>query len=500
MTLEFEFPDTGEGVTEGKFLKWLIEEGEEIEEDETVAEVETDKAVVDIPAPADGTVEKLKAEPGDDIEVGEVIMEMETGEKKQEESKAKPEDGTGSEIDEEEKKRVEEELGPEFVEEDNTTEEPEYRKSSSVTENILALPKVRKMAEEKNVDLSSIKTGERITEEEVLEAAGQNNDRVEENRKDSEEAEKTGKSGSKDESSSPDVKATPAVRKLAREKEVNITSIEGSGRGGKITRDDILEAAETDTETAQDSGTCEKTDRKTTETAETEEDEERVELSNIRKSIGEKMEESKFTAPHVTHTDKATIEDLVEMREEMKDGFDVHLTYMPFIMKAVSSALEEHPRLNAELDRENDELILKKHYDFNVAVDTEQGLMVPLVEDVDDKSIVELGEDVNRKAKKARDGNLSPNEMENGTFSITNIGVIGGESFTPIINYPQAAILGVGKIQETAEVVEGEVEPLHTVKLSLSYDHRIVDGADAARFMNTLIEKLENPEKMLMEI
>ncbi|MBY6293971.1 2-oxo acid dehydrogenase subunit E2, partial [Nanohaloarchaea archaeon H01] len=163
-------------------------------------------------------------------------------------------------------------------------------------------------------------------------------------------------------------------------------------------------------------------------------------------------------------------------------------------------AMKKNPRLNSELDEEDDSVILKGHYDFNIAVDTDQGLMVPVIQDVDDKNIVELAREVGEKAEKAREGNLGSEEMQNGTFSITNIGAIGGEEFTPIINHPQAAILGLGQIKETAEVVEGEVVPRKTMKLSLSYDHRIVDGADAARFMNDVVENLEDPDKMILEL
>jgi pyruvate dehydrogenase E2 component (dihydrolipoamide acetyltransferase) len=227
---------------------------------------------------------------------------------------------------------------------------------------------------------------------------------------------------------------------------------------------------------------------------------ERVEMSGIRKTIASKMEESRFTAPHVTHVEKADVTELVELRNQKKEEVDVHLTYLPFIMKAVVLGLKEFPNLNAELDEENSEIVRKLYYNFNMAVDTENGLMVPVIKDVDDRNILELAEQIVEKAEHAKDGGLEPDEMKGGTFSITNLGVIGGEEFTPIINYPQTAILGIGKIQETAEVVDGMVQPRNTVKLSLSYDHRVVDGAEAARFMNAVVENLENPEKMLLKI
>jgi len=466
MTIEFELPDTGEGVTEGQFLEWLIEEGDEVEEDQAVAEVETDKAVVDVPAPADGVIEQLKVEPGDTVDVGEVIMILD--------------DGSSGEESQETEEETEEQV-EESDQKEEKSESPDY---SSSDEDVLVLPKVRKLAEEKDVDLTSIKTGERITREEVLEAAG----KTKKSEKPPQETEGAG--GTKHDSE--EVLATPAVRKLAREKEVDISEVEGSGRGGKVTRDDILQAAE--------SGVTKTEDKKKETNTKTEGETERVEMSNIRQTIADRMENSKFTAPHVTHVEKANVTDLVALREKEKEKVETNLTYLPFIMKATCLALKRYPDLNAELDEENNEIVQYGSYDFNMAVDTERGLMIPKINNVGEKSIIELAEDIVEKAEKARKGDLSSEEMENGTFTVTNIGVIGGESFTPIINYPQVAILGVGKIQETAEVVEGEVQPRTTVKLSLSYDHRVVDGAEAARFMNKVVENLEDPEKMLMAL
>lgn len=464
--MKFEFPDTGEGVTKGKFLEWKVEEGEGVEEDQVVGEAETDKAVVDIPAPADGTVKELKASPGDSVEVGEVIMILDT------DSDNTKEDNT---VNEGEKSAETVKQGGEEEIQESGDEDSVPDKSS----NILALPKVRKLAERKNVNLSSIKTGERITEEEVLDAAGTQEEPKTENNKENEVEEA--------------VSATPSVRKLAREKKIDIRSIEGSGRGGKITRQDVLKEAENEI-------TEDKDDEETHKSLEVGEDERKVEMSQIRKTVGERMTESRFTAPHVTHFDKADVTELVELREERKDKVEPHLTYLPFIMKAVYLAMKNYPKLNSELNEEDDSIVLKGHYDFNIAVDTEEGLMVPLVEDVDKKNIVELASEVSKKAEKARDGALSRDEMKNGTFSITNQGVIGGEEFTPIINYPQTAILGIGKIEKTPEVVDGEVKPRTTVKLSLSYDHRVIDGADAARFMNNIVENLEEPENMILEL
>ncbi len=492
--LKFKLPDTGEGVTEGTFLEWLVEEGEEVEEDQTVAEVETDKAVVDVPAPADGTIKELRAEPGDTVDVGEVIMVMDAGggsdnaESTGDEEVEGDGDSAGEEQQEEKESEVE---GEEEVDAENDT-------NTSSSGDVLALPKVRKLAEEKNVDLDRVNgsgPGGRITEDDVNAEAGDKTvaKDAEKDRKDSSPEQDTGTGDTSETPANVDVKATPAVRKLAREKSIDLTGVKGSGRGGKITREDVLEAAS--------GGSSKSVDEEKGETTSTERGEvERVEMSPSNKVVAEKMEESRFTAPHVTHIEKVDITELVELREDKKDEVDVHLTYLPFIMKAVLVGLKDYPDLNAELDEESEEVVRKKYYDFNIAVDTERGLRIPVIDSIDDRTIVELAQSIGEKVDKTLEGEISKDEMEGGTFSITNLGVIGGDAFTPIINPPQVAILGIGKISETAEVVDGEIVPRHTVKLSLSYDHRVIDGATAARFMNTVVENLEDPGELLMEI
>ncbi len=446
--MEFEFPDTGEGVTEGKFLEWEVSEGEKVEEDQIVGEAETDKAVVEIPAPSDGSVKELKASPGDKVSVGDVIMILDT-------------EKTDTSEEQDEASTDEEERTEDIV------EKSDYSRSSS--ENVLALPKVRKLAEEKGVSLEEIKTGERITEEDVLEAYGESH----EDQKGTDRS-----SGNVD-----NVQASPSVRRLAREKGVDLSRVEGSGRGGRITRADLEDVDEGEDSSREVSG-----------------DTIRRPLSGLEKQVAERMEESKFTAPHVTHVEKIDVTQIDEIRDSQKDDVDAHLTYLPFIMKAAVEGLKEYPELNAELDSENDEVVLKDYYCFNIAVDTDRGLLVPKIKNVDSKSISDLAGEIEEVAEKAREDELGPDEMSTGSFTVTNIGAIGGESFTPIINYPQTAILGIGRISETAEVVEDEVVPRMTVKLSLSYDHRVIDGATAAKFINIVKENLEEPGKMLVNL
>jgi pyruvate dehydrogenase E2 component (dihydrolipoamide acetyltransferase) len=224
------------------------------------------------------------------------------------------------------------------------------------------------------------------------------------------------------------------------------------------------------------------------------------ELSGLEKKVAEKMTESRFSAPHVTHVEKADVTRLVEIREEADGDVDPHLTYMPFIMKACMLAAKEYPRANAHFDGDSMEIDTKDSYNFNIAVDTARGLLVPRIDNVGEKNLLQLARDLGETIEKAQNGELSGEDMSPGGFSITNLGVIGGEEFTPIINPPQTCILGIGKIQETAEVVEREVTPRTTVKLSFSYDHRVLDGATAARFVNKVVESLENPEEMMVEL
>jgi len=440
--LKFEFPDTGEGVTEGEFLEWLVEEGEEVEEDQAIAEAETDKAVIDVPAPSDGVVTSLKAEPGETVEVGDVIMEMDAGEEENTEEDEEPEDGS-------------------------TNMEEKEHKGEISSDSVLALPKVRKLAEEGGVDLDSIDKEGRITEDDVRQAT---------------------KEGLESGQEEKDVMATPSVRKLAREEDIDLEKVDGSGRGGKITREDVLGSKKGHEQ------------RKENESVHTDAEAERIKMSGLRKTVASKMEESRFTAPHVTHVEKVDMTELSQTRENLNEEEDQHLTFLPFIIKAVSEALENYPDLNAELDEESNEIVRYNSFDFNIAVDTERGLLTPLIRSLGHKNMIEIAAEIESKAEKAREGEIGSDELENGTFSITNLGAIGGKEFTPIINYPQAAILGIGEISETAEVIGGEIEPRETVKLSLSYDHRIVDGADAARFMNEVKQNLEDPESMLVRL
>jgi pyruvate dehydrogenase E2 component (dihydrolipoamide acetyltransferase) len=222
----------------------------------------------------------------------------------------------------------------------------------------------------------------------------------------------------------------------------------------------------------------------------------------VRRTIGERMAQSKREIPHATHHDLAEVSELVEARERLKplaEKRGVKLTYLPFVLKSVAAALREHPILNTELDEDAEEIVYKEYYDVGVATATDAGLMVPVVRDVDDKRILEVAAEVNDLVERARDRSIERAEMQGGTFTVTNFGAIGGEFANPVINAPQTAILGIGALKERAVAEDGEAVAKQTLPLSLAIDHRVVDGADAARFVNTVKEYLSDPTLLLLE-
>ncbi|HSB04193.1 MAG TPA: dihydrolipoamide acetyltransferase family protein, partial [Thermodesulfobacteriota bacterium] len=228
----------------------------------------------------------------------------------------------------------------------------------------------------------------------------------------------------------------------------------------------------------------------------------RVPLRGVRRAIARAMVKSKYTAPHVTAMDEADITELWKIKEKEKktaENKGIKLTILPFIIKAVIAGLKEHPYINATLDDENEEIILKKYFNIGVATDTPEGLMVPVVKNADDKSILQLAEELTQLSEKARNRKIDLAEMKGGTFTITNYGAIGGMYGTPIINHPEVAILGVGRMKETPIVKEGRIDIRKMLFLSLSFDHRVVDGAEAARFLGTIIARLEDPDLILLE-
>jgi pyruvate dehydrogenase E2 component (dihydrolipoamide acetyltransferase) len=437
MKFEFQFPDIGEGIHEGVITKWMVKEGDDIEEGESVAEVETDKVTTEIPSPRSGKVLELKANKGDTINVGDVFVIIESG------------DSSESEDHESEPKE----------------NKPKAQEKEQVEEETAGV------------------VGQVVSSSDVIPSSTEGSPqtkKIEERRK---------------------VLATPVARQLAKDLGVDIKAVKGSGPNGRVMKDDIREASEEKSkpevkETAQ-------RDRQP-KTLSISEDlpVERIPLTKIRKTISEKMSESRFTIPHTTAMDEIDISRLHEFRKKYKDALkaeDVSLTYLPFIIKAAIAALKKYPEFNSSLDEEHDELVLKKYFNIGVATDTERGLMVPVIKDADKMSLVEVARAIEDLSTRAKDNQIQLSQLKGGSFSVTNYGSIGGYFGIPIINYPESAILGIGRVVEKPIVKDGEIVAAHILPLSLSYDHRIIDGASGARFLNLLKELLADPDMLLLK-
>jgi 2-oxoglutarate dehydrogenase complex dihydrolipoamide succinyltransferase (E2) component len=289
-----------------------------------------------------------------------------------------------------------------------------------------------------------------------------------------------------------EVLATPATRKLARDLGVDLTIVQGTGRGGRLTDEDVQRFKQLGRTVAA----------VTVITSGPRGVEERVPLRGIRRKVAEHMLKSKNATAQVTHVDEVDMTEVVHLRERANASAEkrgVKLTYLPFVIKALIPALKQYPYLNSSLDDEKEEIVLKKYYNIGIATDTESGLVVPVVKDAEHKSITQLATEIAKLSEKAHTGQLALNEVQGSTFTITNVGGIGGVFATPIINYPEVAILGLHKITKRPVVKDSGITIRDMTYLSLSFDHRVLDGAMAARFVNTIKQYLEDPKLLLLE-
>lgn len=429
MAYELKLPDIGEGIQEGEIVTLYVKQGDAVKEDDVFAEVQTDKAVVEIPCPVTGTVGEVLVKEGDVIDVGTVMAV--------------------------------------FVPEGAEVSTPSSSASST----------------EKKTETEA-KLSQSVTTQEKPATVG--------NKK--------------------KVLAMPSVRKLARELGVDITQVTPSGPNGRITAEDVrnfasapvqkeVPAATADPQEVSEAALPTTPSHQTSVAADG--DEERIPLRGLRRTIARRMAESKFTAPHVTVMEEIDATKLIEVRswgKKVGEERGIKLTYLPFIIKAVIAALRQYPTLNASIDMEAEEIVLKKYIHMGIATATEDGLIVPVIKNADRKSIFQLAEELTELTTRTRDRKAQPHELTGSTFTITNIGSFGGTYFTPIINYPEVAILGVGKIAERPVVVDGQVVVRPQMFVSLSMDHRLIDGDVAARFLSRVKELLENPNLLMMEM
>ncbi len=286
------------------------------------------------------------------------------------------------------------------------------------------------------------------------------------------------------------VLATPAVRKLAREMNIDLSLVDPTGSGGRIIENDVRRLNQKAVNISPAT--------QVTETGL----EEKIPLRGIRKTIADRMTKSKAAAAHVTHVEEVDFTDLVLLREKAKEMAvknGIKLTYLPFIVKAVVAALKKYNIVNSSLDDEKSEIVVKKYYNIGIAVATENGLIVPVIKDADKKNLLQIAREIEDLSEKARTNKLTLNEAKGGTFTITNIGSVGGIFSTAIINYPEVAILALGRIVKRPAVKDGQIVIRDTANLALTFDHRVLDGADAANFLNVIKHSLETPSFLMLE-
>jgi pyruvate dehydrogenase E2 component (dihydrolipoamide acetyltransferase) len=440
---EFKLPELGENIDQGDLVRLMISPGSKVSEGQPVMELETDKAVVEVPSSVTGTVKEIKVKEGTKIKVGQVIFTLEGGATAQAE---KPKHGPVEHISEQHEARLSLQAAIH---------------AEGKTEAQVILPDQPSSLAPKSFSMP----------------------------------EQLGKvAGTEHRSPAP---AAPHVRRLAREIGVDIYEVKGSGPGGRINEDDVKAhakslVASTAAQSAQgsrfapsplpDFGKFGKI--------------ERVSMRGVRRKTAQHLWEAWTTIPHVTQQDKADITELEQLRTRFAPKAEEaggKMTVTAIALKVVASALKVFPQFNASIDLAKEEIVYKQFINVGVAVDTDRGLLVPVIRDVDKKNIVELAAELTQISRKAKDKKLTPGEMEGGTFTITNLGGIGGTGFSPIVNYPEVAILGLSRSSMEPIWMNGKFEPRQVLPLSLSYDHRLIDGADAARFLRWIAEAFEQP-------
>ncbi len=450
-TLAFKLPDIGEGIAEGEIVRWLVQEGERVAEHQPVVEVMTDKATVEIPAPAEGVIASIRVQPGQVVPIGTVLFELSTA-----------------------------------------RAAPATRAASQAAPARALAPAAVPAAQESGAEA----------------AAGAEEERAD--------------------GSSERTRAVPSARRVARELGIDLSQVSGSGRGGIVRRADV-EAFATRGAAPEAPAATPARERKPEAAAPVAPlapgraperppapaaprpsfpapavpegpRETRTPFRGVRRKIAEAMARSKTTAAHFTVVEELDVTQLVELREaarKLGEEQGVKVTYMPFLMKATALALARHPELNGTLDDKTQELVTYHYVNLGIAIDTPQGLIVPVVREVQSKGVLQLAAELADLAERTRAGKVKPDELHGGTFTITNAGNIGGILATPIINYPEIGILGVHRIFKRPGVVErpdgDRIEVRQYMNLSVSVDHRLTDGANAARFLVSMKRLLENP-------
>ncbi len=406
--MEFPLPELGEGVYEAELVAWHVKPGDRVKRGQSLAEVLTDKASMELPAPFSGVVKELRAEPGATIKVGDIALTYDAATS-----------GTPQ-----------------------PAEQLAKEKSDGAAEG------------DRKADMQTRRRQDAVTSPSGFHAA-------------------------------------PSVRQMARELGIDLATVKGTGPGGRILIKDLSRQLAPSTAKPQAAADYGKPGT-------------RIKLAGVRRKIAEHMVLAKRTIPHYSYVDECDVTDLVRMRASLKESFDregVKLSYLPFFVKAVVAALQEVPIVNSSLDDQAGEIVLHDRYHVGIAVAAPQGLIVPVIHDADRKDLLEIAREVDRLSREAKAGKTKLEDLRGGTFTITSTGGIGGLISTPVINHPQIAILGIGKIvKRPVYDATGNLRPADIVYLSFSFDHRVLDGAVGAAFGNAVIRRLQAPAALLFDV
>jgi pyruvate dehydrogenase E2 component (dihydrolipoamide acetyltransferase) len=443
----FKFPDIGEGLTEGIIIEWYVDKGNAVRVGQPLVKMETDKVVADIPSPREGVIAARYGKVGETIHVGETLVEIEIAGEAAAEAPAKTAAGAPSEA----------------------TAEAAIKAASK--------PTATEVEPLEEMGAGVVGTLEVATNNAFLPASDEGT-----------EAKPSAAAAAPRK-----VLATPVARAMAREMNIDINQVTGTGPAGRVMKNDIqnfhapasaLRSAAAPSAAAVQGELVEVRP-----------------MTQMRKSIAKNMLRSKQSTAHMTLFEEPEVSALVDARARYREEYkkeDINLTYLPFIIKAVVAALKRHPELNSEMDFEKGNIIFKNYYNIGIAVSTEDGLVVPVIRNADRLTVKELSKAVAEIAVKARDRKLTLEDMKDGTFTITNYGALGGWFGVPVINYPQVGILGIGRINQQPVVAGGEIKVGNVMPLSLSVDHRMVDGAEATEFLNDVAAGVADPLSLIM--
>ena len=424
-------PVLGESITEATIAKWLKKEGDPVEADEAIVELETDKVNLEVPSPIDGVLSEINSKDGDTVEVGAVLGAISEGEAQSSEEKkiekikpAKVKDNVVN-LDIEKKE-------PKIFEEEPTEKEVKNLEPLILTDEV------------KEKKISPINKDRKIL--------------------------------------------SPAVRKIVEENKIDLAKVEGTGKEGRVLKGDLLSLMGVNPKPSE---------RKIKHGQE-----ERIKMSRLRQTIAKRLKQAQENAALLTTFNEVDMTSIMEMRKENQEDFQnrygIKLGFMSFFVKACVAALKTFPSVNAEI--EGDEIIYKNYYNISFAVGTEKGLVVPVLRDADELSFADIEKNIKNISEKARDGKLTIEDLQGGTFTISNGGVYGSMLSTPILNLPQSGVLGMHNIVERPMVVDGEIKIRPIMYLALSYDHRIIDGKESVSFLKMVKENLEDPRRLFLNI